>query len=376
MRRGDRSWARETRVLLLSAGTALAVAACGGGSGTYSGASIPGVSQPQQQQGQQPSAGGVPATGNNAAPAAPAPAGQAPAAGSQSANANGPAVVSRPGVPNPPVPAPPKPGLPAPPPTASNGANFASDVGVTATTITFGAINLASATRSLGPVVSEPTQKATEAAIDYINDHGGIHGRKLQLLVCDDGGDVTRARACYEKLKTQVFAFLPAETFLTDVIHPALAQDHVPFMSWGWFQSEYQDPYMFPCHANGIREAIALSKWVAENKHPKTVAIMYLNVSEDIHARDAAVQTLSKYGIKVVQTIAQEWDSPDEFEPRALDAGRQPRRDLHLHVGSTAGEVLPRRGGPELGACDGLLLQPRHHRSRFRSGVGRLHQGP
>jgi len=315
-------WSRYARFSVLTAGFALAVAACGGGSaslsstGTSGGgygssggsALAPQAPSSQQNPGSSVSGGSqsqsAPAA-NNAAPAPAAPGNAAP-------NGAKPAA----GLPVPPpgtVPAPPLPGQPHPAPPAS-GANFASDVGVTANSITFGAINLASATRSLGPVVSEPTQKITEAALTYINNRGGINGRKLQLLTCDDGGDVTRARACYEKLKTQVFAFLPAETFLTDVIHPALAQDHVPFMSWGWFQSEYTDPYMFPCHANGIREASALAKWVAENKHPKTVGIMYLNVSEDIAAKDTATKTLSQYGIKVVQNISMEWDSPDESQ--------------------------------------------------------------
>ncbi len=132
------------------------------------------------------------------------------------------------------------------------------------------------------------------------------------MSYCSTG--ILISSSCYEKLKTQVFAFLPAETFLTDVIHSALAKDRVPMMSWGWFHSEYTDPYMFPCHANGKAEAIALSKWVAENKHPKTVGILYLNVSEDIGAKDLAVQTLQKYGVKVVETIPQEWDSPDKSQ--------------------------------------------------------------
>jgi branched-chain amino acid transport system substrate-binding protein len=314
-------WTRYARSSVLIAGVALAVAACGGGSaslsgtGTGTGGSGYGsgggiAAQPPSSQQQAPSGSqsqSAPAPG--AVAPAPVPGAAAPAPGAAKPASNGSGVLP----PAPGVPAPPLPGQPKQAPPA-NGANFASDVGVTASTITFGAINLASATRSLGPVVSEPTQKITQAALTYINNRGGINGRKLNLLTCDDGGDVTRARACYEKLKTQVFAFLPAETFLTDVIHPALAQDHVPFMSWGWFQSEYTDPYMFPCHANGIREASALAKWVAENKHPKTVGIMYLNVSEDIAAKDTATKTLAQYGIKVVQNISMEWDSPDESQ--------------------------------------------------------------
>jgi ABC-type branched-subunit amino acid transport system substrate-binding protein len=195
------------------------------------------------------------------------------------------------------------------------GQNGASDVGVTATTITLGTVNLASATRSLGPVIAEVTAKTDQAAIDWINIHGGINGRKLQLLVCDDGGDSARGMACYEKLKSQVFAFIPGETLLTETVHTAVDRDHVPYLSWGWFVSEFQSPYMFPCHANGIREATASANWVLDNwKDVKTVGINYLNVSEDIAAKDAAKSIFEQHGVKIVQAIPQEWDSPDESQ--------------------------------------------------------------
>src|SRR5262249_47895279 len=79
----------------------------------------------------------------------------------------------------------------------SPGGNFASDVGVTADTITLGLINFRSATRALGPVIADATSRMVQATIQWINDHGGVAGRKLKLETCDDGGDVTRGRACF-----------------------------------------------------------------------------------------------------------------------------------------------------------------------------------
>jgi ABC-type branched-subunit amino acid transport system substrate-binding protein len=187
-------------------------------------------------------------------------------------------------------------------------------VGVTADTIRIGTINMTSATRSLGPALAGVQEQNLDAAVKYINRSGGVSGRKLQLVTCDDGGDLARGRACYEKLKGNVFALVPSLTWLTDVIHDRLPKDRVPWMSWGWFKSEYEDPWMFPCHANGMREAAALADWTAKVIKPKTVGLMYLNVSEDIAARDVAVKQLSKYGIKVVEAVAQEWDSPDESQ--------------------------------------------------------------
>lgn len=223
-----------------------------------------------------------------------------------------------------PAPGAPTPGAPAPgagggdnfgaPPAPGAKANYASDVGVTADTIRIGTINMTSATRSLGPAIAGVQEQNLDAAVKYINRTGGVSGRKLQLVTCDDGGDIARGRACYEKLKGSVFAFVPSISWLSDVIHDRLTKDKIPWLSWGWFKSEYEDPWMFPCHANGMREASAVADWTAKFIKPKTVGIMYLNVSEDIAAKDVATKQLEKYGIKVVASVSQEWDSPDESQ--------------------------------------------------------------
>ena len=307
---------RQARVWVVLAGATVAVAACGGGGGVAqndaSGQAPQGSSQ-SQSQAQAPGTGTSPQ--QNPAQNAPGAAANAPGAAPGAAGGAAPGNAA-PGAGHgnlPPAPGLPKPGVPNPGAPAA-AKNFASDVGVTANQINIGIINIASANRSLGPPIALASQRMTDALVRYINDTGGVAGRRLNLLVCDDGGDVTRARACYEKLKDQVFAFVPSETFVTDVIHDTLAKDKVPWMSWGWFQSEYKDPYMFPCHANGMREASNVSKWIANNLHPQTVGIMYLNVSEDINATDIATKIFQQHGIRVVTKIAQEWDSPDESQ--------------------------------------------------------------
>ncbi|HET9771902.1 MAG TPA: ABC transporter substrate-binding protein, partial [Acidimicrobiia bacterium] len=258
----------------------------------------------------------APAGGTGAAAKQPAKGTAAPKTGAAGANAtsggggSAPAQKSAASA-SPSTPVPVDAAAPAPP---NNKPNYASDVGVTADTIRIGTINMSSATRSLGPALATVQEQNLDAAVKYINRNGGVSGRKLQLVTCDDGGDIARGRACYEKLKGNVFALVPSLTWLTDVIHDRLPKDKVPWMSWGWFKSEYEDPWMFPCHANGMREAAAVSDWVAKVIKPKTVGIMYLNVSEDIAARDVATKALAKHNIKVVETVAQEWDSPDESQ--------------------------------------------------------------
>jgi ABC-type branched-subunit amino acid transport system substrate-binding protein len=293
---------------------ALLGAACGGGASLKEGAgptasqeteSAPTEAAPAPETEAAPTEGEAPAAdqaGTANAPAAPKPgSAAAPKAGTKPGTA-----APKPGVA-------PKPGSAAAPKPGGK-ANYASDVGVSAGVIKIGIINMASATRSLGPVIAVPSEKVVDSAVKYINRTGGVSGRKLQLVTCDDGGNVSRARACYEKLKGEVFAFVPSETWITDVIHDTHKKDRVPWLSWGWFKSEYENPMMFPCHANGIRESIAMSKWVADVLKPATVGILYLNVTEDIAATNEAKKIMESRGIRVVQTVAQEWDSPDESQ--------------------------------------------------------------
>ncbi|MDQ1516790.1 MAG: branched-chain amino acid transport system substrate-binding protein [Actinomycetota bacterium] len=257
-----------------------------------------------------PSSPSTPAAGSST-PANKSAASNTPA-GKQAAS-NTPAPGAKPGTAA--APTPHAPGPAGAVPSATPGkANYASDVGVSADTIRIGTINMTSATRSLGPALAGVQEQNLDAAVKYINRSGGVSGRKLQLVTCDDGGDIARGRACYEKLKDNVFALVPSLTWLTDVIHDRLPKDKVPWLSWGWFKSEYEDPWMFPCHANGMREASQVADWTAKVLKPATVGIMYLNVSEDIAAKDVATKQLKAAGIKVVETVAQEWDSPDESQ--------------------------------------------------------------
>ena len=329
---------RQARVLVTAAGFAVAIAACGGTGNTASLQSAPNYNPAPQNQAPQAAPGTgtapqaqVPANGSNgaalgAAGGSAALPGTAPGRGAAAGAVPVP-VSSQSGVKGnlPPVPGAVVPGA------SQNGCgggpkfmdtwcggptqgNTASDVGITPTTVTFGLINFRSATRSLGPVITDSTSRLLAAEFQYTNDHGGVAGRQMRMLTCDDGGDVTRARACYEKLKGQVFAFLPGESFLSDTIHQELDKDKIPWLSWAWFTSEWQDPYMFPCHGNGLRETSNMAEWLSINKHPKTVGILYLNDAEDIAGKNSAVHILEGHGIKIVSTIGQEWDSADESQ--------------------------------------------------------------
>ncbi len=87
--------------------------------------------------------------------------------------------------------------------------NKASDVGITPTDITIG--NVVTLT---GPVpgLFAGSQAGTKAFFQYINDQGGVYGRKLVLKEGDDALDCNTNQTVHEGMLNSVFAFVGSFT--------------------------------------------------------------------------------------------------------------------------------------------------------------------
>ncbi|MEJ2718763.1 MAG: ABC transporter substrate-binding protein [Deltaproteobacteria bacterium] len=103
--------------------------------------------------------------------------------------------------------------------------------GVTDKTVTIGGPMLIT-----GPIAVLGTAAADGLAIywKWVNDEGGVHGRKVKCLMVDDGYNPTRAVAAARKLITRdnVFGFLTTSgTPQTLQLMPILEKEHVPALS-------------------------------------------------------------------------------------------------------------------------------------------------
>ena len=87
--------------------------------------------------------------------------------------------------------------------------NTASDVGITPTEITIG--NVVTLT---GPVpgLFAGSQAGTKAYFEYINEQGGVYGRKLVLKEGDDALDCNTNQTVHEGMLDSVFAFVGSFT--------------------------------------------------------------------------------------------------------------------------------------------------------------------
>ncbi|HZN14658.1 MAG TPA: ABC transporter substrate-binding protein [Acidimicrobiales bacterium] len=108
--------------------------------------------------------------------------------------------------------------------TGTNG-NTASDVGITPTEIRVG--NVSGLT---GVITNSFNQgpEAVQALFDDVNAHGGICGRKLKLVVQDDGEDAARNEANHRDLATKVFTFVGSTSNADNAGVQAMVERNVP----------------------------------------------------------------------------------------------------------------------------------------------------
>jgi ABC-type branched-subunit amino acid transport system substrate-binding protein len=181
--------------------------------------------------------------------------------------------------------------------------NGATDVGVTKAGIRMGAVSMYG--MALGNVLIEPMGKAVKATLNSINDRGGVLGRRMSLVECDDGaGEVARSKACLKKLVGQdkIFGLLGYTSWASASIHDDLRQYRLPAVgTWAYSQTEWQDPYMFPTHMSMIHEAMAGANWVRDVIKPRTYGLICLTSPEMQLACDQVEKVLNASGSKLVK---------------------------------------------------------------------------
>ncbi|MCW2615139.1 MAG: hypothetical protein JWN08_2133, partial [Frankiales bacterium] len=90
----------------------------------------------------------------------------------------------------------------APAPAGGNGG--ATDVGVTATTVTIGSVSDLTGPQ---PGLFQTAVNGTNAYLAYVNSQGGLFGRKLKIAVADSQTSCEGDRAGHQGLVEKVFAF-------------------------------------------------------------------------------------------------------------------------------------------------------------------------
>ena len=192
---------------------------------------------------------------------------------------------------------------------------YAADPGVTNDEIVLGGTHPFSGPASAYGNIG----KGIGAYFSYLNDHGGINGRKVKWIDLDDGYSPPQAVQLVHQLVEQDKVFAVFDTLGTAVntaIRPYLNQNNVPhlFVATGattWGKDYKQYPWTIGWQPDYQAEAMLYAQHILQN-HPKAkIGVIYQNddYGEDCNA--GLKKGLGSHGNMVVKMASYETSDPN-----------------------------------------------------------------
>ena len=191
--------------------------------------------------------------------------------------------------------------------------------GVTDKSIKIGAsFPITGAAASLGVYLAE----AERNYVNYINDQGGIHGRKLDLVMEDDRYIIPPAIAALKKMlyKDKIFAmFGPGSASILNVLWKKIQDEKLPTISLVTPEVAFNPPmkYIFGVMDTYPGQAKVLVDYMIKDfgiKKPR-VAIVYPDTKNGKNELESTLGRLKRYNLKPV-TI-------EVLHPASVDASSQ-----------------------------------------------------
>jgi ABC-type branched-subunit amino acid transport system substrate-binding protein len=113
-----------------------------------------------------------------------------------------------------------------------------------------------------------PQQEAVATvAVDRINAAGGVNGRMIEMLTCDDRRDPNLAAQCARTaVQENVVAYVSAQNNFADVMLPTLEAAGIPFLRGTPAQAvEFESPLSFPLLGGAISYGGAMGLAMADD---------------------------------------------------------------------------------------------------------------
>jgi ABC-type branched-subunit amino acid transport system substrate-binding protein len=147
-----------------------------------------------------------------------------------------------------------------------------------------------------------------QSYINYINDKGGIFGRKIRVIVYDDGYDPRRCLFNTQKLinEDKVFAlFCYVGTPTSVEIIPIVEEAKIPLLGLFTGANALRNPfrkYIFNIRASYYQEIAMMIKHLVEDRKLTKFAVFYQYDAYGIDGLTGTEIALKKYGLEPVAT--------------------------------------------------------------------------
>ncbi|MBW1808008.1 MAG: ABC transporter substrate-binding protein [Deltaproteobacteria bacterium] len=198
--------------------------------------------------------------------------------------------------------------------------------------------------------------RGTQAYFDMINEAGGIHGRKLKLLIRDDAFQPPRTKAAVMELveKEGVFAFVGGIGTGTGMaVKDYLAEKKVPWIGPGSGSSQWAKKpgrYLFSVYPTYETEAKALVRYLLDTAKKEKIAFLYMNDDYGKEGLVAAQAELEKSGKKLVAEVSVEMTDQDLSSHILKIKSAKPDAVILF--------VLPKQGAIAVGTAAKLKFSP------------------
>ena len=209
-----------------------------------------------------------------------------------------------------------------------------------------------------GAFVQPWSVDGVQAAADMINAQGGINGRKIQVEVCDNGGDPNRDTQCARKAVTggwvaDVGGFDPYDP---NLVLPILQAASIPYL--GLFESapvEYEASNTFPIEIGSVGSYVGTAAQMVSHgcKRPAFINITsqsYSSIAQDVKA------VFDKAGVTYGGAIPYQTGTIN-FTPVVASALAQ-KPDCIMFVGQSSDGVKAFTGIRQAGSTAALFTPP------------------
>lgn len=155
--------------------------------------------------------------------------------------------------------------------------------------------------------VGAPYAEGARDYIAYVNKHGGINGKKIELIDVDYQYKIPQAVSAYKEMVSKgVIAILGWGTGDTEAMAPMIANDKIPYISASYSEHLVFDktPYNFIGATTYSDQARLAIKWIKDNwkgksRNPK-IALIYNDTGFGRSPIQDAEEFAKKIGVDVV----------------------------------------------------------------------------
>ncbi len=197
--------------------------------------------------------------------------------------------------------------------------------------------------------------RGTDCYFKMLNEEGGIHGRKLKLILRDDAYEPPKTKAAVKEMINQgVFAFVGGVGTATGMaVVDDIMDEEIPWVGMATGSTHWAYPpkkTIFATYPNYIDEAYILTRYAVETLGKQKIAFFYQNDDYGKEGLQGAEKYLKEKGMALAASAS--------AEPMDTDLSSHCMKLKQSEADAVIMWVLPKHGAIMLGTAAKLGFTP------------------